>query len=71
MKIIVKQTVYRGRPVLSIYDLDANEEYRNYPILNIGVRKAKAILCATDEIKKFINKNEEKNGKVHRNIEEV
>lgn len=70
MKIKIKETTYRGRPVLSLYDLDASEEYREYPILTIGIRKARAILCVTDEIKAFANK-ERKDGKVHRNIEEV
>lgn len=67
MKIKVEETTYRGRPVLSLYDLDASEEYRNYAILNIGVRKAKAIIAAKEEIAKFIKKNEEKNGKIHSN----
>lgn len=67
MKIKVEETTYRGRPVLSLYDLDASEEYRNYAILNIGVRKAKAIIAAKEEIAKFIKKNEDKNGKNNSN----
>lgn len=67
MKIKVQETTYRGRPVLSLYDLDASEEYRNYAILNIGIRKAKAIVAAHEEIKEFIKKNEDKNGKNNSN----
>lgn len=67
MKIKVQETTYRGRPVLSLFDLDASEEYRNYAILNIGVRKAKAIIAARHEIEQFIKKNEDKNGKNNSN----
>ena len=66
MKIRIKESLYRGRPVLSLYDLDSTEEYRDYPILTIGTRKAKAILCVIDEIKNFANKGD-KNGKIHSN----
>lgn len=71
MKIKVQETIYRGRPVLSLYDLDASEEYRNYAIVNIGLRKAKAILAVKEEIEKFIKKNEDKNGKIHSNSQEL
>ena len=71
MKIKVQHTIYRGRPVLSLYDLDAPEEYRNYSILSIGIRKAKAIVAVQDEIKEFIKKNEDKNGKVHSDTKNV
>ena len=64
MKIKIKETFYRGRPVLSLYDLDASEDYRDYPVLTIGIRKAKAILAVTEEIKNFVSKGE-KNGKIH------
>lgn len=70
MKIKIKETTYRGRPVLSLYDLEASEEYREYPILTIGIRKAKAILCVTDEIKAFANK-ERRDGKIHSDIKDV
>lgn len=63
MKIKVKESVYRGRPVLSLYDLESKEEYKNYPILSIGVRKAKAILAVKEELEKFIQKNEEQKWK--------
>lgn len=63
MKIMVKKGVFRGRPVLSLYDLDASEEYKNYAILNIGVRKAKAIMAVKNEIEEFIKENEEQKWK--------
>ena len=63
MKIKIKESVYRGRPVLSLYDLESKEEYKNYPILSIGVRKAKAILAVKEELEKFIQKNEEQKWK--------
>ena len=63
MKIKVKESTYRGRPILSLYDLDAKEEYKNYAILSIGVRKAKAILAVKEELEKFIQKNEEQKWK--------
>ena len=66
MKIRIKETIYRGRPVLSLYDLEASEDYREYPVLTIGIRKAKAILAVTEEIKKFVSKGEQ-NGKIHSN----
>lgn len=71
MKIKVQETTYRGRPVLSLYDLDVSEEYRNYAILNIGLRKAKAIMAVTEEINNFIKKNEDKNGKIHSDTKDV
>ncbi len=67
MKIRVKETIYRGRPVLSLFDLDAPEGYKEYSILNIGIRKAKAIMAAKEEISQFIKKNEDKNGKIYSN----
>lgn len=71
MKIKVQETTYRGRPVLSLYDLDASEEYRKYAIVNIGLRKAKAILAVMEEIENFIKKNEDKNGKIHSDTKEL
>lgn len=71
MKIKVQETIYRGRPVLSLYDLDTSEDYRNYAILNIGLRKAKAIVAVMEEIEKFIEKNEDKNGKIHSDTQDV
>ena len=58
MKIKIKESTYRGRPVLSLYDLEAPEEYKEYAICTIGLRKAKAVVCVVDEIKNFIKKNE-------------
>lgn len=57
MKIKIKETNYRGRPVLSLYDLETSEEYREYPIITIGIRKAKAISCVFEEIKGFVKKH--------------
>lgn len=71
MKIKTKESNYRGRPVLSLYDLEASEEYREYPIVTIGIRKAKAITCVFDEIKNFVKKHGEENGKVYRNSKDV
>lgn len=56
MKIKIKETTYRGRPVISLYDLECNEEYKEYPIITLGVRKAKAILAAKDEISNFVKR---------------
>ena len=63
MKIGIKESNYRGRPVMSLYDLEATEEYRQYPILTIGKRKAKAIVSVIEEIKNFIKKNEDEKWK--------
>lgn len=65
MKIRIQESTYRGRPIIQLFDEDVSEEYKNYPLISIGLRKAKAIIAANDEIKNFIKKNEEKNGKVH------
>ena len=65
MKIRIQESVYRGRPIIQLFDEDAQEEYKNYPLLSIGLRKAKAVMAVKEEIQKFINKNEEQNGKIH------
>ena len=67
MKIKIQESVYRGRPILQLFDEDAPEDYKSYPLLSIGLRKARAVIAVNEEIKQFIKKNEEKNGKIHRN----
>ena len=65
MKIRIQESIYRGRPIIQLFDEDAQEEYKNYPLLSIGLRKAKAVMAVKEEIQKFINTNEEQNGKIH------
>ena len=67
MKVKIQESIYRGRPILQLYDEEAREEYKNYPLVSIGLRKAKALMAVKEEINEFIKKNEEKNGKIHRN----
>ena len=67
MKIKIQESIYRGRPILQLYDEEAREEYKNYPLLSIGLRKAKALMAVKEEIREFIKKNEEQNGKIHSN----
>lgn len=59
MKVEVRKTLYRGRPIIQLFDKDASPEYANYPILSMGVRKVNAILACVDELRKFSNENEE------------
>lgn len=58
MKIKIKETIYRGRPIIQLFDEDASDEYKKYPLLSIGIRKAKALMAVKEEIKEFISKNE-------------
>lgn len=67
MKVKIQESTYRGRPILQLFDEDVSEEYRKYPLVSIGLRKAKALMAVKEEIHEFIKKNEEKNGKVHSN----
>lgn len=67
MKVKIQESTYRGRPILQLFDEDASEEYRKYPLVSIGLRKAKALMAVKEEIHEFIKKNEEKNGKIHSN----
>lgn len=59
MKVEIRKTLYRGRPIIQLFDKDANPEYANYPIMSIGIRKVKAILACVDELEKFSKENEE------------
>ena len=59
MKVEIKRSTYRGRPIIQLFDKDSSPEYQNYPILSVGVRKATAILAVVDEIKKFVKDNKE------------
>lgn len=67
MKVKIQESTYRGRPIIQLFDEDAPEEYKSYPMLSIGLRKAKALMAVKEEIHEFIKKNEEKNGKIHSN----
>lgn len=67
MKVKIQESTYRGRPILQLFDEDVSEEYRKYPLVSIGLRKAKALMAVKEEIHEFIKKNEEKNGKIHSN----
>lgn len=67
MKVRIQESIYRGRPILQLYDEEAREEYKNYPLLSIGLRKAKALMAVKEEVQEFIKKNEERNGKIHSN----
>lgn len=67
MKVKIKESTYRGRPIIQLYDEEAQEEYKSYPLISIGLRKAKALMAVKEEIYEFIKKNEEKNGKIHSN----
>jgi len=53
--MIIETTEYRGSPVLSI----KNNEDEKYPF-SFGVKKAKMILESIDEIKKFVEENDNK-----------
>jgi len=59
MKIEIKRTTYRGRPIIQLFDRDVDNEYANYPILSVGIRKVKAILSVVEELKEFEKENEE------------
>lgn len=67
MKVRIQESIYRGRPILQLFDEDVSEEYRKYPLVSIGLRKAKALMAVKEKINEFIKKNEEKNGKIHSN----
>ena len=67
MKIRISESTYRGRPILQMFDEEASEDYKKYPLLSIGLRKARAILAVKEEIQKFIKKHGEQNGKIHSN----
>lgn len=67
MKVRIQESTYRGRPILQLFDEDVSDDYKNYPLISIGLRKAKALMAVKEEINEFIKKNEEKNGKIHRN----
>lgn len=59
MKVEIRKTLYRGRPIIQLFDKDVSEEYANYPILSMGVRKVNAILACIEELEKFSKENEE------------
>ena len=59
MKVEIKRTTYRGRPIIQLFDKDVDSEYANYPILSVGIRKVTAILAVIDELKKFSEDNKE------------
>lgn len=59
MKIEIKKSTYRGRPIIQLFDRDANEEYSKYPVISVGVRKVNAILAVIEELKEFANENKE------------
>lgn len=67
MKVKIQESIYRGRPILQLFDEDVSDDYKNYPLISIGLRKAKALMAVKEEINEFIKKNEEKNGKIHSN----
>lgn len=67
MKIRVQETTYRGRPIIRLFDEDVAPEYKDYPLLTLGLRKAKAVMSIFGEIENFINKHGEQNGKIHSN----
>lgn len=56
--MIVERTEYMGQPVLII----KRNENDKYPF-SFGLGKARLILEAIDEIKKFVEENEKKEGK--------
>jgi len=58
MKIKIQESTYRGRPVIQLFDEDASEDNKKYPLMSMGLRKAKAVLAAKEEIHEFIKKNE-------------
>lgn len=60
MKIRVVESTYKERPVLQIFDDDSKPEYKDVPILNLGLRKAKAVIAVQDQISDFINKYKRK-----------
>lgn len=57
MRIRVEEQEYKGRPVISIYNEDAGEEYKKYALVTLGVYKASGVIEAIEEIKKFVEKH--------------
>lgn len=58
MKIKIQESTYRGRPVIQLFDEDASEDNKKYPLISMGLRKAKAVLAVKEELHAFIKKNE-------------
>lgn len=50
---------YAGKPVLAIREVDEiGTKYGVYPVISMGLKKAKAVIKHIDEIKKFVEENE-------------
>ncbi len=50
---------YKGKPIFAVYKTPADlEEKTEYPIVSMGVKKAKAILKHAEELKKFVSDND-------------
>lgn len=58
MKIKIQESTYRGRPVIQLFDEEASEDNKKYPLISMGLRKAKAVLAVKEELYEFIKKNE-------------
>lgn len=56
MNIKVKELEFKNKPVLALYDEDGSEKQKKYPIMTIGIKKAKAIVAGFEHIKKFVEK---------------
>lgn len=56
----VTKDTYKGKNILVINRVDdSGETLDKYPVISFGLRKAKAIIENVDEIKKFIEEENE------------
>jgi len=58
MKIRIEESTFKGRPIISLYDDEATGDNKRYPLLTMGLRKAKAVCLTINNIDTFIKKHE-------------
>jgi hypothetical protein len=57
VKVIVKLGAFAGKPLICIHEINEENKESEKAIISFGLKKAKAILEAIPEIRKFVEKS--------------
>lgn len=58
-KIVTKRTEWNGHKMIELYEADENGEPKSeYALMKMGIKKARAILEASEDLKNFVGEFE-------------
>ena len=58
MKTEIELGEFKGNPVITIHELDQSGNRKPYPLISVGIKKAKAIVHHLEDIEDFIDNND-------------